>query len=143
MMTEKEKNRNNDLNNLEYINSFGAIFSENTIINNNDKKIVINNDDIRKCFIKKSRNLKKNYIFLSFLFISIYSYFIFPSITSKLCFIVISLISFFMFLYIKVYNYTFFMLTKMDYVEVKLNLNSKEDAKKIVSFLRSKRKNGK
>lgn len=142
MNTEK-KNKISDINDLEQINSFGAIFSNNLIINNNNQKIIVRCEDIKKCYIKKTRNLKNNYFFLFTISLSIYCFFTFTNIYLRLIFILSTLLSSLMLVIFKKYIYTFFLLTKIDFIEVQLNTNTKEDAKKIVSYIRSKRKNGK
>lgn len=129
----------NDIIRIHYINSIGAII-DNSLMLHTHSKSLIEIDEIRRIEIYKTRSLVYNALFVLCSIPLFYSFLLHEfTIFEKLLNCV--LISVLLGMAIIVDNSNYVILIRkfdLNFIEIKVNKNSKEDAKKIAKIINAK-----
>jgi len=126
---------------LEFMNDFGAVFTNYFFVYNNTFKLTIPFDDTRNVIIRKKRKTKKNIIVLCIgVFTSICIYYCNLSFIAKICFTSLVLVLFILSIQLKEYKYLFIIIKQNDCIQFEVQKNLKDEAKKIQRVVKEKLK---
>lgn len=129
---------------LEYFNSYGLVFNDRFYIHRDNELSCVNLDNVKKIKLVRRREVKINLLTFIFSCLMIYFSFLFKEIEPLYVYLFYVgaaslLVSSFLF---KKYCYDIIVLT-IDYqpISIKVSVDSKSDAKKIVAKVNEKLKN--
>jgi hypothetical protein len=126
----------NKIDNFIYFNTFGVLFKDKLILNNNNKNIKVNLIDIKRAVIQKKRNFRWNIFILCVLILLLGNFFYFQKQTTlndKIAAIALSIIVSFSFFFIKETKYKLIVLLNENKIEIKVKKQDKEQAKLLMS----------
>lgn len=142
-MENQDSNNNNSINShqLEYLNSFGAIFNDGILIHQYNESVPIHIDSLVKVGLSKKKKLIPNYIFLTLAIGFGGVYFLLDSLglLAQISLLTLSVLFFTLFIFIKKYKYNFILMKSNESVEkIPLKRYFVVDAKQILKLANKK-----
>jgi hypothetical protein len=126
------------LNNVEYINSFGALVPNGVLLHKYNESIPMDIDCIRKCSLYKVRKLHFNFLVLISSIILFFLGFNKLFFEIRIFLFAISSLMFIAIPFIKIYKYHFVILKQGDFIKIEIENYLKDDAKKLTSVINRK-----
>lgn len=138
LATIEEVQDEKNVNSLEYINSFGAVMSNEVLLHKYNETRPIDIDYIKKCSLHKVRKLHYNILVLISSVVLFFLGFNDVFFDIRIILFVISSLMFVAIPFIKIYKYHFIILKQGDFFKIEIENYLKDDAKKLVSVINKK-----